>query len=159
MPRSASRSGTRTATKKEVDDMTDQMTAEAPAVETVEEPGANGASEPAAAAPAAKSAKTTGPIQLTVPLDLKKLIEDRAESNGKTAARWALEKIAVDFDYTLPPVTRTASRGSGVKMTDVFAKDLTPEQKRERLAQAHVLLEGLAQGIINLDEIKSKLGV
>lgn len=97
------------------------------------------------------------PIQLTVPVDLKTRIEAKAAESGKSSARWALELIAKEFEYELPAAARVSTRGGGVKMSDVFAKSLSPEQKRERLAQAKLLLDGLARGVVNLDDIKAKL--
>lgn len=131
---------------------------DAPAEATVTEtaaPESNGS----APATAAKTAKTNAPIQLTVPLDLKAKIEATAEAANKSAARWALELIAKEFEFDLPAVTRVSTGKGGVKMTDVFAKDLTPEQKRERLSAAKLLLDGLSKGLFNLEDIKAKLAV
>jgi hypothetical protein len=116
---------------------------------------ANGAS---ANGTAGKSKRNVAPIQITVPLDLKQQIKTAAEAAGKTEARWVLENIAGDLQYSLPEATRASTSRGGVKMTDVFAKDLTPEQKKTRLAEAKTLLEALAKGVINLADIKAKLG-
>lgn len=121
------------------------------------------ATDDAAAAPAeanGKSKKTSAPIQLTVPLDLKAMIETRvAEKSAPSSARYILERFtAQEFpDYTLAPQTRVQTARGGVRMTDVFGKDLTPEQKKDRLASAKTLLDALAKGIVNLDDIKAKL--
>lgn len=119
-------------------------------------PSADGANANAGAN--GKSKRNVAPIQITVPLDLKQKIKEAAEAAGKTEARWVLENIAGDLTYTLPEATRTVAPRGGVKMTDVFAKDLTPEQKRARLTEAKTLLDALAKGVINLDDIKAKLG-
>lgn len=140
---------------------------EAPAVvEAVAEAPVEGVAAPVAedgavAAPAedAKSKKKTMPIQLTVPLDFKAIIEEKAKEAGTSSAQWVLRNIAADLNYTLPPQTRSTGVKGGIKITDVFAKDLTPEQKRQRLQEASTLLEALRKGVINLDDIKAQLGV
>lgn len=139
------------------------MTDVANPVTTVEAPTGDGAASANGAAPAGEtvSKKTTAPIQLTVPLDLKAKIEARvAERQAPSSARYILEQfVKQEFpEYTLAPMTRVSTPRGGVKMTDVFGKDLTPEQKRDRLASAKTLLDALAKGIFNLDEIKAKLG-
>lgn len=154
-----------TPATQENDIVTDVQTAPAPQTDATPANGTpNGTAPDGAAVDGAteangKSKKNTAPIQITVPLDLKTMIEQRAEQAGKTAARWILENVATDLEFTLPEATRTASPRGGVKMTDVFAKDLTPEQKRQRLADAKTLLDGLAKGVIDLADIRAKLGV
>lgn len=133
-------------------------TADATATATPEAPAANGA---APAEANGKSKKNSAPIQLTVPLDLKAKIEARVtEKSAASSARYILETFAkIEFpDYTLPPMTRTSTRRGGVKMTDVFAKTLTPEQKQATLTNAKMLLEALNKGLLNMDDIKAKLG-
>lgn len=123
---------------------------------TAPDASANGAAD---VAEDGKSKKNTLPIQLTVPLPLKAKIKETADAAGKTSARYVLEMVAKELGYELPAETRVATERGGVKMTDVFAKDLTPAAKKERLAQAKLLLDALGAGKINLDDIKSQLGV
>lgn len=138
------------APEQEKDTVTDTATVENPTAE---------ATEAAPAEANGKSAKTSAPIQLTVPLDLKAIIEAKAAEAGKSSARWVLENIATDVEYTLEPATRATSVKGTVKMTDVFAKDLSPKEKQDRLVAAKTLLDGLAKGILNLDDIKAQLGI
>lgn len=157
MPSTRSRPAARPAVQ-EIPAVTDVQTAPA-ADTTASEPTANGTE--ASAEANGKSKKNSAPIQLTVPLDLKTLIEDRVkERNAPSSARYILERfVAQEFpDYSLPAMTRASTGRGGVKMTDVFAKDLTPEQKRSRLSDAKTLLDALAKGVISLDDIKAKLG-
>lgn len=157
--RATRRPGTGSAPTSEENVMTDVATPEqtAPAAEV----SANGATAELTdgAAPAEATKKTTAPIQLTVPLDLKATIDAKAEAAGKSSARWILENIAGDLTYTLPEPTRAAGNRGGIKMTDVFGKDLTAEQKKSRLTDAKTLLDALSKGLVNLDDIRAKLGV
>lgn len=142
-------------------EMTDVATTEQA---TAPDQDANGAATAAVAeviedGAEAKSAKNTAPIQITVPLDLKAKIKEMADAAGKTSARWVLENVAVDLGYELPAETRVATERGGVKMTDVFAKGLTPVQKKERLTNAKLLLDALGAGKIDLEKIKADLGM
>lgn len=121
--------------------------------------GATEASANGAAADEGKSKKNTMPIQITVPLDLKAQIKAKADESSKTSARWVLELAARELGYELPAETRVATERGGTKMTDVFAKDLTPAAKKERLATAKLLLDALGAGKIDLDKVKADLGV
>lgn len=142
--------------EQENDTVSDTATVEAPVTDTAAT--AEGA-EGAEATANGKSAKNSAPIQLTVPLDLKAIIEAKAAEAGKSSARWILENIATDVEYTLAEPTRATSVKGTVKMTDVFAKDLSPKEKQDRLAAAKLMLDGLAKGVINLDDIKRQLGI
>lgn len=128
--------------------MTDVATANDTATEVATEAGEANGSGPK---------KTSAPIQLTVPLDLKDRIETAAKEANVSSARYILENfVTYKFpDYTLPEPQRAA----GPKQTALFPKSLSPEQKKERFEAARLLLAALDADKLDLAAIKQQLGV
>src|SRR5512138_3321656 len=83
-----------------------------------------------------RSKRNTMPIQITVPLDLKALIKQKADEANLTEARWVLENIAGDLAYALPAAP---ARGGAARPGALFPKGLTAEAKKERFDAARVL--------------------
>lgn len=124
--------------------MTDVATVETEQT-TAQDAGANGK----------VSKRNTAPVQITVPLDLKAEIEKRAEAENKTAARWVLENIAGDLGFALSEPQARA----GARPTSLFPRTLTPEAKKVRFDAARTLLMALDSGKLDLNAIKSQLGI
>lgn len=103
-----------------------------------------------------KSRRNTAPIQVTVPLDLKAQIEQKAEADGvPSSARWLLQLAAKELGYELP---EAQARGA-TRPAALFPKTLSPEAKKERFDAARTLLAALDSGKIDLEAIKAQLGI
>lgn len=136
--------------------MTDVATAEATAEQTEATEGEGEGEGEVQADGTGKSKRNTLPIQITVPLDLKAIIKAKADEAGLTEARWVLENIAGDLEYTLAPAKE---RGGATRPGALFPKGLTPEAKKERFDAARTLLAALDKGELDLDDIKRRLGL
>jgi hypothetical protein len=99
-------------------------------------------------------------VQVNLPVELKGLVDARAEERGKSTSGWVAALLAREFGYDLPPVTRAKARKYA---SEEERKQAATERQRQKNAGVIALIEAAKRGEIDTSglspEVKAVLGL
>lgn len=119
-------------------------------------------------APKAATAKATASIMVSMPIELKNIVDARAGESELGAAAWVRQMIANTVGYTLTTATRTRAPSEKYTVTaqDGSKRAMTKEEKAEAIkAQTKkdkdtlkAVLAAARAGKLNLDDLITQFG-